>query len=131
MSTHKQKMLETLMTYISLGLRMFLTLVFVGAGGAKIVGVDMMITTFDEIGFGQALRYFTGAVEVIGALLLWLPRRQIIGAAVLGSTMVGALVTDLLILGTSGLPAIVLGLACTAVLYIHRNRISGILNRPG
>lgn len=119
------------MTYISLGLRMFLTLVFVGAGGAKIVGVDMMITTFDEIGFGQALRYFTGAVEVIGALLLWLPRRQIIGAAVLGSTMVGALVTDLLILGTSGLPAIVLGLACTAVLYIHRNRISGILNRPG
>lgn len=117
------------MTYVSLGLRILLTLVFVGAGGAKLAGVEMMVTTFDQIGFGQSFRYFTGAVEVIGAALLWLPRRQVIGAAVLGGTMVGAVMTHLFILGPSTLPAIVLGLLCAAVLYIYRAQIPEVLGR--
>lgn len=117
------------MSYISLGLRVLLTLAFVGAGGAKIAGVEMMVATFDQIGFGQAFRYFTGAVEVVGAALLWLPRRQVIGAAVLGGTMVGAVLTHLLILGPSALPAIILGLLCTAVLYIHRAQIPQVLGQ--
>ncbi len=117
------------MTYISLGLRILLTLAFVGAGGAKIAGVEMMVTTFDQIGFGQGFRYFTGAVEVIGAALLWLPRRQVIGAAILGGTMVGAVLTHLFILGPSAFPAIILGLLCTAVLYIYRAQIPEVLGR--
>ncbi|WP_292294092.1 DoxX family protein [Marivita sp.] len=117
------------MTYISLGLRILLTVAFVGAGGAKLAGVAMMVTTFDQIGFGQAFRYFTGAVEVIGATLLWLPRRQIIGAAVLGGTMVGAVLAHLFILGPSPLPAIVLGLLCALVLYIYRAQIPQVLGR--
>jgi len=119
------------MTYLSLGLRILLTLAFVGAGGAKLAGVEMMVATFDQIGFGQGLRYFTGAVEVIGAALLWLPRRQVVGAAVLGGTMVGAVLTHLFILGPSALPAIVLGLLCAAVLYIYRNQIPEVLGRSG
>ncbi|OAN77127.1 DoxX subfamily [Jannaschia sp. EhC01] len=115
------------MTSASLSLRILLTLAFVGAGGAKLVGVEMMVATFDQIGFGQGLRYFTGAVEVIGAALLWLPRRQVIGAAVLGGTMVGAVLTHLFILGPSAMPAIVLGLLCAAVLYIHRDQISEVM----
>jgi len=119
------------MTYLSLGLRILLTLAFVGAGGAKLAGVEMKVATFDQIGFGQGLRYFTGAVEVIGAALLWLPRRQVVGAAVLGGTMVGAVLTHLFILGPSALPAIVLGLLCAAVLYIYRNQIPEVLGRSG
>lgn len=115
------------MRYISLGLRALLTLAFVGAGSAKLAGVDMMVTTFDQIGLGQGFRYVTGVVEIVGAALLWLPHRQVIGAAVLGGTMVGAVLAHLLILGPSPLPAIVLGLLCTAVLYIHRAQIPEIL----
>lgn len=115
------------MTYISLGLRILLTLAFVGAGGAKIAGVEMMVATFEQIGFGQAFRYVTGVVEVIGAALLWLPRRQVIGAAILGGTMVGAVLTHLFILGPSAFPAIILGLLCAAVLYIHRAQIPEVL----
>ena len=117
------------MTYISLGLRILLALIFVGAGGAKIAGVEMMIVTFDQIGLGQGFRYFTGVVENIGAALLWLPRRQVIGAAVLGATMIGAVLTHLFILGPSALPAIILGMLCAGVLHIHRAQVPEILGR--
>ena len=98
------------MKNLSLGVRALLTLVFVGAGGAKLVGASMMVETFDVIGIGQWLRYFTGIVEVAGAALLWWPNRQVIGASILGGTMVGAVLTHWFILGPSAVPAIVLGL---------------------
>lgn len=117
------------MTYLSIGLRVLLTLVFVGAGGAKLVGVEMMVMTFDQIGFGQWFRYLTGGIEVVGAALLWLPGKQVVGASVLGGTMVGAVLTHLLILGPSPVPAMVLGLLCSAVLYLHRGQISTLFAR--
>lgn len=119
------------MTYLSLGLRALLTLVFVGAGGAKLVGVPMMVEEFETVGFGQWFRYFTGIVEVTGAALLWWPNRQAFGASLLGATMVGAVLTHWLIIGPSALPAIVLGLICTAVLYLHRDQIDGFWARVG
>ena len=115
------------MTYISVGLRILLSIAFLGAGGAKLAGVDMMVMTFDQIGWGQGFRYLTGAIEVIGVALLWLPRRQVIGAAVLGGTMLGAVLTHWFILGPSAVPAMVLGLFCSAVLYIYRAQITEIL----
>ena len=74
------------MSYISVGLRLLLSIAFLGAGGSKLAGVEMMVMTFDQIGWGQGFRYVTGAIEVIGVVLVWLPRRQVIGAAVLGGT---------------------------------------------
>ncbi|EAU53010.1 hypothetical protein OM2255_05760 [Rhodobacterales bacterium HTCC2255] len=115
------------MTYISVGLRILLSIAFLGAGGAKLAGVDMMVMTFDQIGWGQGFRYLTGTIEVIGVALLWLPRRQVIGAAVLGGTMLGAVLTHWFILGPSAVPAMVLGLLCSAVLYIYRAEIPEIL----
>ncbi|MEN8892437.1 DoxX family protein [Planktotalea arctica] len=117
------------MTYLSIGLRVLLTIAFMGAGGVKLAGVEMMITTFDQIGFGQGLRYLTGSIEIVGAALLWMPRKQVIGAALLGGTMLGAVMTHWFILGPSALPSIVLGLLCSAVLYIHRDQIAQVLGR--
>jgi len=117
------------MTYISVGLRILLSIAFLGAGGVKLAGVDMMVMTFDQIGWGQGFRYLTGAIEVIGVALLWLPRRQVIGAAVLGGTMLGAVLTHWFILGPSAVPAMVLGLLCSAVLYIYRTQIPEVLGR--
>jgi putative oxidoreductase len=82
-----------------------------------------MVMTFDQIGFGQWLRYLTGLIEVLGVALLWMPRKQVIGAVLLGGTMVGAIMTHWFILGPSAVPAIVLGLVCTAVIYIYRYQI--------
>ena len=117
------------MIYISVGLRILLSIAFLGAGGAKLAGVDMMVMTFDQIGWGQGFRYLTGAIEATGVALLWLPRRQVIGAAVLGGTMLGAVLTHWFILGPSAVPAMVLGLLCSAVLYIYRTQIPEVLGR--
>lgn len=117
------------MTYLSLGLRGLLTFAFVGAGGAKLAGAEMMVASFDQVGLGQWLRYVTGIIEIAGAALLWVPRKQAIGAALLGGTMVGAVMTHWFILGPSALPAIILGLLCSAVLYIHRDQIAEGLGR--
>lgn len=117
------------MKYVSLGLRALLTLAFVGAGGAKLAGVDMMVQTFDTIGVGQWFRYVTGLIEVGAAVLLWVPGMQAIGAAVLGGTMVGAVLAHLVILGPSAVPAMVLGLICAAVLYIYRDQALALLGK--
>ncbi|MCO7231554.1 MULTISPECIES: DoxX family protein [unclassified Cobetia] len=115
------------MKYLSLGLRALLTFVFIGAGGAKLAGIPMMVETFDAVGLGQWLRYLTGVIEVSGAALLWWPNRQVVGASVLGGTMVGAVLTHWFILGPSAVPAIVLGLIAAVVLFIHRDQISEVL----
>lgn len=118
------------MKYLSIGLRVLLTLAFVGAGLAKLAGAEMMIATYDAIGVGQWFRYVTGIIEVGGALLLWLPRRQVLAAALLGGTMVGAVLAHIFILGAAeGIPAVILGLICTAVIYIHRDQIKETLGR--
>lgn len=118
------------MKYVSIGIRALLTLAFVGAGLAKLAGAEMMVATYDQIGVGQWFRYVTGAIEIGAAILLWLPRRQVIGAAVLGGTMVGAVLAHIFILGAAeGVPAVILGLLCTAVIYIHRDQIDAILGR--
>lgn len=117
------------MKYVSLVIRGLLTLAFVAAGASKLAGVEMMVQTYDAIGFGQWFRYFTGFVEIVGAALLWVPNRQIFGALILGGTMVGAVAAHVFILGPSALPAVVLGLLCTAVLYLHRDQVQVLLKR--
>ncbi len=114
------------MKYISIGLRAFLTIVFVAAGGAKFIGAEMMVATYDTIGLGQWFRYLTGVVEIIGVVLLWIPNRQVAGAALLGATMAGAILTHWLILGPSAVPAVIFGLISAAVLYIHRDQDPGL-----
>ena len=116
------------MKYPSLGLRTLLTLAFVAAGAAKLAGVDMMVQTFDAVGLGQWLRYVTGAIEIGGALALWWPNRQVVGAGLLGATMVGAVLSHVFVLGVAtAMPSIVLGLMCAAVLYLHRDQIKDYL----
>ena len=127
MQSNENESLNRNMTYFSLGLRALLTLVFIGAGGAKLAGAPMMIESFEAVGFGQWFRYVTGVIEVVGAASLWWPNRQIFGASLLGGTMVGAVLTHWFIIGPSAVPAIILGLMCTAVLYLHRDQISSLL----
>lgn len=110
------------MRYLSLGLRGLLTLAFVAAGGAKLMGAGMMVATFDAIGVGQWFRYVTGLIEVGGAVLLWLPGLQAIGAAALVVTMVGAVIAHFAILGPSAVPALILGVIAAIVLWLHRGQ---------
>ena len=117
------------MKYLSYGLRGLLTLAFVAAGAAKLAGVEMMVATFDAIGIGQWFRFLTGFIEVAAPVLLWLPGKQVLGAAILGATMVGAVLAHLLILGPSAVPAVILGLMSSGVIYLHRDQITDAMGR--
>lgn len=100
--------------------RILLALAFGAAGIAKLAGVPQMVQVFDAIGFGQWFRYVTGAVEVIGAVLLLVPATGFLGGLLLSATMVGAVFTHLVLIGGNAAPALVLGLLSGFVAWRQR-----------
>jgi putative oxidoreductase len=67
---------------------------------------------FEQIGWGQWFRYFTGAVQVTGALLMLTPWTLTIGAFLLACTMIGAMIVDIVVMhavGCAFLPLVLLG----------------------
>ena len=113
------------MTYVILAIKALLTLAFVAAGGAKLMGVEMMVQTFEAIGWGQWFRYVTGIIEVGAAVLLWIKGREAIGAGLLVATMAAAILFHLLVLGPSFVPALVLGVLAAFVLWQHKGQLTG------
>ncbi|MBF9043476.1 DoxX family membrane protein [Rhodobacterales bacterium HKCCE4037] len=111
--------------YAPLVVRILLTLAFVAAGLAKLAGAEMMVATFDLIGWGQWFRYLTGLIEVGAALLLWVPGKQAYGALLLVCTMACAVLFHLLVLGPSFVPAAILGLLAAYLLHVHRGQLPG------
>jgi len=71
------------------------------------------VKVFERIGWGQWFRYFTGAVQVTGALLLLTRWTISVGAFLLGCTMIGAMIVDITVMHAVGyalLPMILLGI---------------------
>ena len=71
------------------------------------------VKVFERIGWGQWFRYFTGAVQVTGALLLLTRWTISAGAFLLGCTMIGAMIVDITVMHAVGyalLPMILLGI---------------------
>jgi putative oxidoreductase len=87
-------------TIISWILQILAAAAFLSAGYPKLLGAKMMVDMFDAIGVGQWFRYVTGGIEVGSAFLLLLPGRAVFGAILLICTMVGAILTHLLVLHT-------------------------------
>ena len=110
------------MIYASLVIRLLLSLAFLAAVSQKLIGAEMMVAIYDQIGVGQWFRLLTGVVEVGGVILLWVRPMQILGALILGGTMVGAVLAHVLILGPSSMPAIILGLLCAFVVWLHKEQ---------
>ncbi|MEO1153158.1 MAG: DoxX family protein [Pseudomonadota bacterium] len=104
-------------------IKALLTLAFGAAGAAKLAGAEMMVGTFDAIGWGQWFRYATGGIEVAAAVLLWVPGLQALAAGALVATMIGAIIAHIAVLGPSFVPALALGVLATVVLYAHRVQI--------
>ena len=92
---------------------------FLVAGTTKLASPHMQVAFFEKIGLGQWLRYFTGALEVIGAILMLVPRTAGFAATLLAMTMVGAVDIHLLITGGSPVPSIALLVIAIAVTWYH------------
>ena len=111
------------------GLQIGLAALFLFAGGTKLSGAPEMVTLFDAIGVGQWFRYATGLLEVTSAVALLVATFALFGALLLASTMVGAIVTHLFIVG--GSPAVpgVLLLGLLVVAWARRDQLLGTLSR--
>jgi uncharacterized membrane protein YphA (DoxX/SURF4 family) len=92
-----------------------LALVFLMAGGVKLLSKPALVQEFDQIGLGQWFRYFTGALEVTGAVCLLIPKLSRWAALLLAVVMIGAIIAHLTVLHSSpGLPIALLVLATLA-----------------
>ena len=107
--------------------KILVALAFLAAGLAKLAGVQMMINIFDTIGLGQWFRYVTGAIEVIGGILVLIPSLAAFGGLLLACTMVGAVITHLTVLPGSPIPAVILFALSAAIAWVHRDQVVNLL----
>ena len=116
------------MAVVAIALQSLLALVFLMAGGTKLLGIQMQVENFKRYGYPQWFRLVTGAVEVTGAVGMvvgvWVGQVAIAAGFWLGITMIGAVYTDLFRRGSAppsgaAAPAVLLALAvAVAVLRI-------------
>ena len=100
-------------------LQALLAIMFAMAGLAKVFGDPAMVEMFATIGIGQWFRYVVGALEIVGAVGVLIPR--LFGLAALGLVclMAGATLTNVLVLGASLLLPIALMLVSALVAWVR------------
>jgi uncharacterized membrane protein YphA (DoxX/SURF4 family) len=72
---------------------------FIFAAIPKLIGMQAMVDQFNVVGLGQWFRYFTGTIELVGAIGLLIPRTGRLAALLLSLVMIGAFVAILSRLG--------------------------------
>ena len=108
-------------------LQVLVALLFVAAGSGKLVGTADMVALFNAVGVGQWFRYVTGSLELLGALLLILPRRTAFGAVLLACVMAGAVVAHLTVLNTAATVPLVLFALTALIAWGRRTQLAGLL----
>jgi putative oxidoreductase len=105
-------------------LAVLLAVVFVFAGGAKLLGAPAMVQEFAQIGMGQWFRYLTGILEVTGAIGVLIPKYRFGAALQIAVVMVGATAANIWVLHLpplAGLTAFLLA-AALALAWLRRPR---------
>lgn len=94
-------------------MRLAASALFISVGSEKFQSGSYWIRLFAGIGLGDWFRYLTGSLQIVGGLLLILPPTSRLGAAIIGSTMAGAVFVHLFVLptgiGGAIIPAALLG----------------------
>ncbi len=105
-------------------LRVGFALLFISVGSEKLFPgrTSYWIPLFHKLGFGLWFMYFTGTLQVIGGLLLIVPKTALVGLILLGATMVGAVACHLFLLGTGIGGAIIPGVILTFLIVTARRR---------
>lgn len=103
----------------------------VAAAGPKLLGEQTAVEMFAQIGLGQWFRYLVGVLELAGGIGLLIPRLAGPAALGLGGVMVGAAITQLLVLDTPILviTPLILLVVLGVVAYGRRAQIRALLAR--
>ena len=106
-------------------LQILMAALYLMAGGSKLLGNPHMVEQFAELGVGQWFRYFTGCVEVTGAILLLVPRLCSFGGFLITATMIGAIIARITVLHGNMVGDLVLLLIAATITW---NRRKAMLN---
>jgi len=104
-------------------LRLLLAALFLFASVMKITSQPMMVAEFGQVGLGQWFRYFTGALELVGAVALLVPRVSVLGGLLLLLVDIGAFVAQVFALHGDWIHTIVIGLLLALLIYLQRERV--------
>src|SRR5258706_8157266 len=100
---------------------------FLMVGFLKLSGDPQLVGLFDAIGLGQWFRYLTGSLEVLGAILLLIPRLSGLGALLLVWVMLGAVATHVFVVVGSPLMASILLIVTGVITWGRRQRTINLL----
>lgn len=79
------------MKYVTWALMAIVSLVVIGGGIAKLMGVEMVLMSFATLGLPAWFGTFIGAAEIAGGIGIWHRRTSALAAAGLSVIMVGAI----------------------------------------
>ncbi|WP_112265483.1 DoxX family protein [Lentzea terrae] len=92
---------------------------------------DDFVKKFDDIGFGQWFRYFTGVLEIAAAIGLVIPRICGLAALALAGIMTGAALTEFFLVTNGGfddaLMPIIFVIWSLVIAVYRREQIFGVL----
>ena len=108
-------------------LRVVVAALFLLAGFMKLSGQPMMVEEFDTVGLGQWFRYFTGAVEVVGAVVTLIPSVSVLGTVLLLAVDAGAFVAQVAAIHMDWIHTIVIGAVIAALIYLQRDALKARL----
>ena len=97
-----------------------LALEFVAVSSAKLMGMQEMVQLFTALDLGPWFRYVTGILELAGAVLIVVPRTRRIGAGLLATIMLGAIIVHVFILQVPPTAPVVLFLLSGFVVWGQR-----------
>ncbi len=102
----------------------FALFLFFGAGKFTSDPNASWVVLFKNVGFGQWFRYFTGALEIVGAFLVLIPQTVPVGLAVLMGTTSGAILIVVLVLHRPADAFLTFALLCALIAFwMHRRRV--------
>lgn len=110
-------------------LRVVMSVVLLGAGGAKVVGDAWMVAVFHAIGLGQWLRYVVGITEIVGGLALLVSPLAGVAALALVAMMIGAVLTEIMIVRRPPIAALSALVALMLIAWGHREDTRRVLAR--
>ena len=107
-----------------------LAILFLGAGGSKLLNPDAHAENFAHWGYPLWFLYVTGIIEVGGAIGLFIPAIRLHATLLLSVTMVGAFVTHLRAGEMRALPVplVLLFLLVFLAWILRPSRINGFKN---
>jgi uncharacterized membrane protein YphA (DoxX/SURF4 family) len=125
--TNRRRLVNVTLWTVQVLLAAFL---LVASAAPKFAGQRDAVQTFAQIGWGQWFRYFTGACEAAGAIGLLVPRLAAPAAVGLIGVMIGAVLTQLLVLDPvwALLPA-VYGVLFAVIAWYRRPQATALLSR--